>query len=126
MTRSGLANPVATLPVPLTSFVGRARELADLESLILHPDVRLVTLTGPGGVGKTRLAIELADTVSSQFSDGVVFVALAPVGQAEMLLPTLATAFGIESPGPDYDADRPSRLNGNRQVLLVLDNFDTS
>jgi predicted ATPase/DNA-binding CsgD family transcriptional regulator len=124
MTLAGLANPVASLPVPLTTFVGRTRELADLESLIVQPDVRLVTVTGPGGVGKTRLAIELADAVFGQFRDGVVYVALAPIGQAELLIPTIASAFGIESPGTDYDVDRLSRLIGDRQVLLVLDNFE--
>ena len=97
MTLAGLANPVASLPVPLTTFVGRTRELADLESLIVQPDVRLVTVTGPGGVGKTRLAIELADAVFGQFRDGVVYDALAPIGQAELLIPTIASAFGIES-----------------------------
>jgi predicted ATPase/DNA-binding CsgD family transcriptional regulator len=124
MTLAGLANPVASLPVPLTTFVGRSRELAELGSLIAQPDVRLVTVTGPGGVGKTRLAVELADATSSQFRDGVVYVALAPVGRAELLIPTVASAFGIESPGTDYDIDRLSRLIGDRQVLLLLDNFE--
>ena len=78
MTLAGLANPVVSLPVPLTTFVGRSRELAELDLLVVKPDVRLVTVTGPGGVGKTRLAVELADAVSGQFRDGVVYVALAP------------------------------------------------
>src|SRR6476661_2528417 len=124
MTLAGLTNPVASLPVPLTTFVGRTRELADLEALALQPNIRLVTVTGPGGVGKTRLVVKLAGNLTSEFRDGVVYVPLAPVGRAELLIPTIATAFGIESPGPDYGVDRLSGLIGDRQVLVVLDNFE--
>src|SRR6476620_615455 len=124
MTLAGLTNPVASLPVPLTTFVGRTRELADLEALALQPNIRLVTVTGPGGVGKTRLVVKLAGNLTSEFRDGVVYVPLAPVGRAELLIPTIATAFGIESPGPDYGVDRLSGLIGDRQVLVVVDNFE--
>src|ERR687892_725401 len=69
----------APFPTPLTALVGREREVTTLTGLLCRPDVRLLTLTGPGGVGKTRLALCVADDVAADFPDGVPFVALAPV-----------------------------------------------
>jgi len=110
------------LPRPLTSFIGRERELAQAKRLLAAS--YLVTLTGPGGSGKTRLCIALAAEVAADYPDGVYFVPLAPVRDPKLVPSTIAQSLGLQ------DArDRPlmehliSQLN-ERQVLLVLDNFE--
>src|SRR5580692_1859095 len=111
-----------SLPKPLTSFIGRERELAQAKRLLAAS--YLVTLTGPGGSGKTRLCIALAAEVAGDYPDGVYFVPLAPVRDPGLVPSTIAQSLGLQ------DArDRPlmdhlvSQLN-ERQVLLVLDNFE--
>jgi predicted ATPase len=111
-----------SLPKPLTSFIGRERELAQAKRLLA--DSYLVTLTGPGGSGKTRLCIALAAAVAGDYLDGVYFVPLAPVRDPGLVPSTIARSIGLQ------DArDRPlmehlvSQLRG-RQLLLVLDNFE--
>ena len=110
------------LPRPLTSFIGRERELAQARRLLAGS--YLVTLTGPGGSGKTRLCIALAAEVAGDYPDGVYFVPLAPVRDPGLVPSTIAQSLGLQ------DArDRPlmdhlvSQLN-ERHVLLVLDNFE--
>lgn len=112
------------LPRPLTTFVGRDRELATVVELILRPDVRLLKLTGAGGVGKTRLALSAAEAARNAFEDGAVFVSLAPVRDPTMLLPTVAQTLNV----PDAP-DQPlmSRLRtflSDKNMLLVLDNAE--
>ncbi len=87
------------LAVPVTSFVGREPEIALVAALLVRPDVRLVTLTGPGGVGKTRLALQVAHTARGLFADGVVFVDLSPVRDAALVLPTIAAVLGVLETG---------------------------
>ncbi|HEY7031505.1 MAG TPA: LuxR C-terminal-related transcriptional regulator [Thermomicrobiales bacterium] len=114
----------APLPAPLTSFVGREHEVQAVGGLLRRSDVRLVSLTGPGGVGKTRLALRLAGDLASDFPDGVVFVPLAPIGEAALVPSTIAQALAVREAG-----GRPLReileafLRG-RRLLLVLDNFE--
>ncbi|MBV9357343.1 MAG: helix-turn-helix domain-containing protein, partial [Chloroflexi bacterium] len=111
-----------TLPRPLTSFVGRQRELAELEHLQARS--RLLTLTGPGGSGKTRLALCLATAVAERFEDGVVFVPLASVFEPELVLPTLAQRLGVPEIGPRAPLAALRDYLHTRHVLLVLDNFE--
>jgi hypothetical protein len=87
-----------SLPVPLIPLLGRDDELEQLVTLLRQPEVRLLTLTGPGGVGKTRLAV--AYDLMPDFADGVRFVSLAAISDPDFVLPTLAQALGLRQPGP--------------------------
>ena len=92
--------PVAvSLPAPLSSFVGRLPEVAAVVALLGRHDVRLATLTGPGGVGKTRLALRVAGELAGGFADGVGFVDLAPITALDLVAPTIAAALGLREPG---------------------------
>jgi MoxR-like ATPase len=82
--------PLVRLPQPLTSLIGREEEVAAVSDLMRHDDVRLVTLTGPGGIGKTRLAIAVAASIAASFADGVAFVPLAPLSDASFVASTMA------------------------------------
>ena len=87
------------LPVEPTPFIGRKHEITALLELLLRPEVRLVTLTGPGGSGKTRLALELAAARLDAFADGVFFVSQAPLVDSNLVAPTIATTLGIKDSG---------------------------
>ena len=120
-TRVRYGHP-GNLPLQLSSFVGRERESAELQELLAR--ARLVTLTGPPGTGKTRLAIRMADQARGAFRDGVVFVALASVGDPDLVVAAVAQALGLqEQPGgPALDQLMDSLIG--RELLLVLDNFE--
>jgi predicted ATPase len=111
------------IPARTTSFVGRDRELEDVLRLIEREDVRLVTLTGPGGIGKTRLAVEAARRLAPGFSDGVAFVALDRLVDPELVPAAIGDAVGLSALGPDAEAGLARRLR-RRRLLLVLDNFE--
>ena len=115
--------PQVRLPAPLTGLVGRERELRELGQL-LRGVARLVTLTGPGGVGKTRLGIELAEDVSASYPDGVAFVPLAPLADAELVLQEIARVLGWQEAGGQPMADVLRAHLGEKRLLLVLDNFE--
>ncbi len=113
-----------SLPVFLTSFVGREDEVALAMSLLQRPDLRLLTLTGPGGTGKTRLAIEIASKSGVQFPDGVRYVSLASIQDPSMVMMAVAAALGLhELDSASIDDLVVSSLRTSN-VLLVLDNFE--
>ena len=117
--------PVAvSLPAPLTSFIGRTREVENVAALLRQDGVRLVTLTGPGGVGKTRLALRVAEALAGRFADGVVFVPLAPVTDPDLVGPTLAGALGVRPAGDQPLTELLAVTLKDRHLLLVLDNFE--
>ena len=109
------------LPTQLTSFLGRQREIAEGRQLLI--DGRLLTLTGPGGTGKTRLGLQIAADAIDRFPDGIYFVALGTISQSDLVLPTIAQALGLVDPGTQ-PLDRLVDHIGNRCFLLVLDNFE--
>ena len=110
----------AALPQQLTSFVGRARELAEIEALVER--ARLVTLTGAGGSGKTRLALEVAARLDEGFP--VHVLDLAPITEAAQITAAIATAFGVREMAGESLHDTLTRRIGDRDVLLVLDNLE--
>ena len=116
--------PRMVIPLPTTSFVARGRELADVSVLLRRPDVRLVTLTGPGGTGKTRLALEVASRLGGGFANGAIFVDLAPLGDAAQVVPRIAEHVNArERPGQPM-ADLLAQHLAGQDLLLVLDNFE--
>src|SRR5947207_7810934 len=114
----------SNLPVQLTSFIGREQELADSSALLRRPEVRLLTLTGPGGVGKTRLALQLAARVQYEFIDGVCFVSLSPISEIDLVVPTLALALRVkEVPGQPLVEGVKYALR-EQSLLMLVDNFE--
>ena len=111
-------------PFPLTPLVGRERVLHDIQALLARPGVRLCTLTGPGGIGKTRLAIQAAHDGAADFPDGVAWVSLAPLTAPALVVPAIADAIGVRGPGSLPILERVARALEGRQALLVLDNFE--
>jgi predicted ATPase/class 3 adenylate cyclase len=111
------------LPAPTTPLVGRAGEVAELCELLAQEDLRCVTVTGPGGAGKTRLALEVAAQPELDFPDGIVFVELAAVSEPALALTAIAHAVGVEESAGSLEAAL-ERFLVRRATLLVLDNLE--
>jgi len=126
-SRDGAAEEEASLagalPVPATPLVGRDREAAAVTDLVRGEGARLITLTGPGGVGKSRLAVEVAQRLGPGFEDGVRFVELASVSAAELVGTAIAAALGLNTSTGRLIADVKTYLRA-RRLMLVLDNFE--
>jgi predicted ATPase/class 3 adenylate cyclase len=116
------AGSTATLPHPVTVLLGRDSEIAELSTQVRTPGARVLTVTGPGGAGKTRLALAVAERMVPHFPDGVFFVSLAPVTSAEVMWTTVAEA--VDAPASERSPQRFLRWLAEQRVLLVLDNLE--
>ena len=125
------ADHTNNLPIPLTSFIGREQEIAELKRLLAHagngsypPPTRLLTLTGPGGCGKTRLAIQVANELAESYRDGVWWVDLAPLTEDQLVLEAVAKTLGVAVVEQQELGERLAGYLRQQHVLLVLDNCE--
>ncbi len=122
-TVTGLHRP-SPLPMPRSRLIDRERELAKAKTLLLREDVGLVTLTGPGGIGKTRLVLQVAADLADRFADGAYLVFLAPVSSADFLVSTIANAMQFSFYGTTDPKMQLLTHLREKKILLVLDNFE--
>lgn len=118
---------LTNLPVMTDPFIGRERELAEVKELIFNPSCRMVTLTGPGGIGKTRLAVHTAAEIAEKYSDGVYLISLSPLSATEFIVTRIADELELEIDTHSSDLDPKTQLLDflrQRNLLLVLDNFE--
>jgi predicted ATPase/class 3 adenylate cyclase len=120
----GTAVSRGKLPVQSSAFIGREDAIREIDELLADPDVRLVTLVGPGGTGKTRLALRVAETATPHFPDGVFFVDLAPANDTSAALPLIVQALGKTLSKEQSAIDFLKRLLAETTTLILLDNFE--
>ena len=119
-----LDNRPTNLPVQPNELIGRERELEQAEALLSRDDCRVLTLTGAGGAGKTRLALQVAANVVEQFANGVFFVPLSPVRDWELVVPTVGRTIGLRERPGETMLETVTDYLSDKQILLVLDNFE--
>lgn len=116
--------PGDRLPQPPNQLIGREREVNALVNLLTHADTRLITVTGPGGVGKTRVALAVAHAMSGSFRDGIHFIELASIQDPDLVLPAIAQQLGLRETNPEATRKRLKAVLASRQILLILDNME--
>src|SRR2546425_500508 len=114
----------APLPALLTPLIGRNQEVAAVCAQLSRPDVRLLTLLGTGGIGKTRLSLEVAGMMQTHFADGVYFVNLAPISDPAFVIPTITQTLGIPEVAGQSPLEHLKAGLHLKRLLLLLDNFE--
>jgi predicted ATPase/class 3 adenylate cyclase len=112
------------LPIQPTPFIGREKVVDNVQRQLLRQEVRLLTLTGPGGVGKTRLSLQVAAEASDQFPDGTWFVSLAPLSDPDLVIPTIAKTLAVREVAGQSQLEHLKASLRERHMLLLLDNFE--
>jgi predicted ATPase/class 3 adenylate cyclase/tetratricopeptide (TPR) repeat protein/DNA-binding XRE family transcriptional regulator len=120
----GLGAHPNNIPVQSAPLIGREREMAAIVALLRQSDVRLLTLSGPGGTGKTRLALQVATELLDSFADGVYFVDLAPISDSSLVISAITQAIGLTEQGGQSLLEQLHTYLRDKQLLLVLDNFE--
>src|SRR6266516_2938208 len=116
--------PIWKVPTLFTSLVGREQDVATIATLLKNPDIRLLTLVGTGGIGKTRLALQVATAMRPDFDDGICFVPLAPVSDPKLVFPAIARELGLQEVGMQPVFEQVKFWLADKHLLLLLDNFE--